>query len=88
MAPELTADLDTPAPVRIITGRGSFETMTTVPKGAPENPLSQEELLAKFNDCADHAAIPVSRERRERIITLCEDLEHTASISELADCLY
>nr|WP_298099256.1 MmgE/PrpD family protein [uncultured Shinella sp.] len=51
--------------------------------GSPENPVSEEALIAKFRDCAAYSKKPLSGETVDRIIELCLHLEELDDIGEL-----
>ena len=71
-----------PASAEIATKDGRrFYTRIEYPKGDPENPLSREELIQKF----DELCSPVfSEDRRRKIISKVSSLETEESISNLA----
>ena len=54
------------------------------PKGRGDQPLSQEEHLAKFLDCAQRVLSP---ERIDRVLGLIERLDHLEDASELCSAL-
>jgi len=69
-----------PASVRIVTENGQrFSTRIDYPKGDPENPLTQEELLSKFNDLTS-AIYPL--EKRQKIISQVLALEQAKNMKE------
>lgn len=74
-----------PASVEIITkDERKLSTKINYPKGDPENPLSWEELIQKFN----HLSAPVfSEDRRAEIISRVRSLETEPSISSLSSLL-
>ncbi|MFC1864667.1 MmgE/PrpD family protein [Chloroflexota bacterium] len=55
-----------------------------IAKGAPENPLTTEELMAKYRDCA---CLVFPLEATERSLELVSHLEEIKDIAELADLL-
>ncbi|OPX05375.1 MmgE/PrpD family protein [Mycobacterium sp. AT1] len=55
--------------------------------GATNRPLSWTDLIAKFDDCADYAVQPVSRDTRQIIVNAIEKLEQLHDVSEIVDCL-
>jgi 2-methylcitrate dehydratase PrpD len=62
------------AKVKIVTRDGRvYEHKVDVPKGYPENPLTRQELLEKFEALASKA---VSRERTKKIAEVVGRLEH------------
>lgn len=54
-------------------------------KGATDNPLSQHELLEKFNECADWGGVSPQQARRATDMLL--DLEHMQTAHELMSCI-
>ena len=67
-----------PASVQMVTEDGRrFSTRIDYPKGDPENPLTWEELLSKFNDLAS-AIYP--DERRQRTVSRVRALEQEKSM--------
>ena len=74
-----------PASVEIVTKDGrKFSTRIDYPKGDPENPLSWEELLRKF----DELSSPVfSEERRKEIVSRVRSLETETRIPGLTNLL-
>lgn len=52
--------------------------------GAPDDPLSAEEIAGKFHECAE-AVLP--EKERHRLIELCGRLELLGSVREIADTL-
>jgi 2-methylcitrate dehydratase PrpD len=52
--------------------------------GNPADPLTRDEILGKFHECAATAA---SEAQRDRVIDLCGRLETLTSVRELADAI-
>lgn len=50
-------------------------------KGDPNRPLSEEDVAAKFRDCAETV---LTSDRAERVLEMMRDLENLADIRELA----
>jgi len=72
------------AEVKIITKEGHiYEHRIDVPKGYPENPLTKQELLGKFEALA---SIAISKERIKEIVNIVNDLENR-NIKELVTLL-
>lgn len=76
--------------------RGSVEIVTTdatlsrsvdLPYGHPQNPVSQEALVAKFMDCAKHAVRRTPKERLTEIVELIWNLEEVEDIREITEAL-
>ena len=55
-----------------------------VPLGQPDNPLSDEQLAAKFRDCASHSLLPLSPQQVESTIQMVASLELLPDVSALA----
>ncbi len=55
-----------------------------VPLGQPDNPLSDEQLAAKFRDCASHSLMPLSPQAVENTIQMVASLELLPDVSTLA----
>jgi 2-methylcitrate dehydratase PrpD len=53
------------------------------PSGSPDNPLSTEQLKAKFRDCAAHASRPIATESFEKMISLILDSDSLADSRDL-----
>lgn len=54
-----------------------------VPKGAPENPLTTEELVAKYRDCASLALPPEAIEHSLELVTHLEEVKDIAGLADL-----
>jgi 2-methylcitrate dehydratase PrpD len=53
------------------------------PPGGPQSPLSQEDLIEKFRDCANYSLKPLRSSDVDAIIAYIHDLEHQTNLSEL-----
>ena len=60
---------------KVLSGRAEFA------KGSPANPMSFDEVGAKFRDCADAAKWP--RNKSEAIVALVQRLEEVKDIRDL-----
>jgi 2-methylcitrate dehydratase PrpD len=58
-----------------------------IPYGDPRKPLTDEQLLAKFYDCARYAAEPIARDRQEQLADLLLHLEQMEDIRDISRCL-
>jgi 2-methylcitrate dehydratase PrpD len=67
---------------RIRTARGSFEQLVVVPKGEPDNFLSEAELRAKFDGLV---APYLSAERRERLASTLLALHEVRDVAAVLD---
>jgi len=74
-----------PARATIKTNKGQeFSVKIEYPKGDPENPLTWEELIAKFSELVQ----PVySKQRIDKIVETVRALEQTDSLKILSECL-
>jgi 2-methylcitrate dehydratase PrpD len=80
-APGINMDPDDPDPVEItLAGGATLATAVAAPRGAPSDPLSPDEVLAKFHRCA---AVSVAADRAEAIAETCARLERLADAREL-----
>ena len=59
-----------------------FETFVEYPRGSPQNPLSEEELVGKFRKLATRA---VGAERTEDLIKCLDELENLGNINKLVE---
>jgi 2-methylcitrate dehydratase PrpD len=72
-----------PVTITLKDGRKVTKTVDKV-RGSPGNPMTRDELLAKYHGCA---ARVLSAERLERSIMALENLEKLATAAELMDTL-
>jgi 2-methylcitrate dehydratase PrpD len=68
--------------IRLKNGRVLHEEVVN-PPGGPQSPLSQEDLIEKFRDCADYSLKPLRSSDVDAIIAYIRDLEHQTNLSEL-----
>jgi len=54
-----------------------------IAKGAPDNPLTREELTAKYRDCARLVLTPEATEHSLKLVSHLEELEDTAELTDL-----
>jgi 2-methylcitrate dehydratase PrpD len=69
--------------VNIVTNRGTFTQEVNDPTGSPNNPMSFEQCVTKFLDCASYSIKPFSEETLNRIINTVKNLEEVQDITEL-----
>lgn len=70
--------------VSIATRSGKdFTKRIDVFKGHPENPLDQEEFLAKFRNCARFSALPFDGAQAERALARLQELEKVPNMNEI-----
>ncbi|MFC2019145.1 MmgE/PrpD family protein [Chloroflexota bacterium] len=77
-----------PAVVEIRTKqRGSYKKRVDYGRGNPQNPMSWEEIAAKFRDCARFVARPLSHKNIEQVIELVRGLEEVEDVALIATLL-
>ncbi len=67
--------------VKLVGGEELSETVNRS-HGTPADPLSREEVLGKFHECAEDI---LSEPQRERVIELCERIASLDTVGEIAD---
>ncbi len=78
----------TPAVVEIKTKDGRLlSKKSDFPYGHPRNPLSTEDLIAKFRDCACYSVKPLSKDKVDRVIELVTKLEEVEDVSQVIQLL-
>ena len=55
------------------------------PYGHPRNPITSDDLIAKFKDCTSYSAKPLSEENLTRVIDMLLNLEKVKDVRELID---
>lgn len=73
--------------VEIKTGNATFSKKVTVPYGHPENPMSQEALVAKFMDCAGYSSKILSGEKLDNLVDLLVNLDQQDNIACITEHL-
>ena len=68
-------------------GGKSYHAKVDILRGSIQNPLSTEELIAKFKDCAGYARKPLSASAVDRLIDRILNLEKVKNISEITNIL-
>jgi 2-methylcitrate dehydratase PrpD len=53
--------------------------------GATSRPLAWSDLVGKFEDCASYAALPLSRETQQKVVSAVEDLEKLPDVSVVVE---
>ena len=62
----------------------SYEFSKVIPKGDPKEPMTEQELRAKFMELA---SISIRDESAERLVNLIDDLENVSDIHKLTNIL-
>ena len=68
--------------VRLSDGRAATRE-TTGPSGSPDRPLSDDQLEAKFRDCAGHAAYAIPQEVVDQALNIIRTLEDATDATEV-----
>lgn len=58
-----------------------------VPLGHPARPLSHEQLVDKFMDCASHAPLPLSQKALASVVELIDGLEDLDDVAAIPEAL-
>jgi 2-methylcitrate dehydratase PrpD len=64
-----------------------FTKRVDVFKGHPENPLSREEFLQKFRECARFSAVPLDSRRVEKILANLQEIEDIPNLNQIGRLL-
>jgi 2-methylcitrate dehydratase PrpD len=51
--------------------------------GHPQNPMSWEDLIRKFRDCASYSAKPIPEENIDRVVEMITHLENVQDVREI-----
>ena len=74
--------------VEVVTTSGAtFVKRQDAPPGQPDNPLSDEQLVEKFRDCAQYSARPITDEALDRVIDFVDHLEDAPDVAVLTALL-
>ena len=77
-----------PSRVTVRTGGGRiYSAEASIPKGHPQNSMTEEEFREKFRDCAAHAINPLPEERVERVIKALSGLENIENVADILQLL-
>ncbi len=86
--PHLFDDAIGPGIVEVKTHDGdSFVKREDIPYGNPKNPMSDEELTAKFKDCARYSKKVLGEDRVDGLMNMILDLERVKNMKEIAEIL-
>jgi 2-methylcitrate dehydratase PrpD len=85
---QLTKGILTPGRVEVKTKSGRTLSRTqNIPNGHPENPMTDEEVLTKFGDCAHYSAKAISDERIAGLARRILELEKVTDVKEITEIL-
>ena len=76
-----------PGLVTIKTKKGEFSRKGGAPLGEPENPISQDALIAKFMDCASWAVKPLPKNQLDKVVDAVMNLEKLGDASQIPQLL-
>ena len=60
-----------------------YQQPTGIPYGFPQNPMSMEDIIDKFRDCASFAAKPLPKGNIEKVIDMVTKLEQVKDVGEV-----
>ena len=82
-AREFSAPLD-PGIVEVTVKDGRvFHEEVETPYGSPKNPISRQDLIEKFRDCANYSVKPLGRSDIDATIAYIDNLEQETDLSKL-----
>lgn len=82
--PQFNLKGPSPAIVEIKTKDGrSYSKRVDCGYGHPKNPMTKDDLLAKFRDCATYSAKPLSEDKVNKAIELVNNLEEVNNVNEV-----
>jgi 2-methylcitrate dehydratase PrpD len=64
-----------------------FNHVTPYVKGHTRNPMTWDDLAEKLHRCAPFAARKLAREKLERLVILCREMERVTDMGEILQCL-
>ena len=86
--PQLPKGLNSPGIVEVETKGGrTLSRREDIPYGHPANPTSDEELIAKFRDCARYNKKTMSEEKVADLVKLILEIEKVEDIKEITQIL-
>ncbi|MEJ2739323.1 MAG: MmgE/PrpD family protein [Dehalococcoidia bacterium] len=84
ITPELTSRGVEPAIVEIKTKDGNrYTRREDYRKGSPQNPMTTEDIINKFRDCAKYGKKRIPEQNIEKVIELVNNLEEVDNIGEI-----
>ncbi|HEX2965630.1 MAG TPA: MmgE/PrpD family protein [Syntrophorhabdaceae bacterium] len=73
-----------PAVVEIMTDDGSvFSKRVDLVYGHPQNPMSWEDIINKFKDCASYGAKPIQKKDLDKVVDLIQNLEKVSNMLDV-----
>jgi 2-methylcitrate dehydratase PrpD len=84
-----TIDTEFKAELQIkLKGGETYRKLCGPPKGHPDNPIAQEDLMVKFEDCAKFSPKPLTDEIMRKVQDKILNLDKVADIKELIELLH
>lgn len=65
----------------------SFVRSLEAPLGSPARPMRWDQLVEKFRDCTRYAAVALSQQQVDEVISLIDGLEHVAEVRDITAAL-
>jgi 2-methylcitrate dehydratase PrpD len=85
--PEMDPTLDAIGPhsvrVKIVLNEGTYTKEINDPTGSPQNPMTFEQCVNKFRDCALYSIKPLPEETLSRIVESVIELEKVEDVTEI-----
>jgi 2-methylcitrate dehydratase len=73
--------------IRVPSDGKVYSKRVDIAKGHPKNPMTKEEFLGKFRDCAGHTVKELPRENIERVIEMVMNLEEIDDTNRIVKLL-
>jgi 2-methylcitrate dehydratase PrpD len=72
-----------PGRVEITTKEGTYKKRVDDPYGGPKNPMTFDDLVNKFYDCATHSGKHIQRKKLDKAVGLIKELETVDNVAEI-----
>lgn len=69
--------------VKLVDGRVLHSEQEGFRYGHPQRPISKEELIGKFKDCASYSVHPLTKDSVESVLQLVDNLEEIEDVSQI-----
>ena len=83
LAPDLIRNGPEPGRVRIMTSNGTYTKQVDYAYGDPKNPVTFDDVMSKFNDCASNSIRPIPKDNIHHLADLIQKLEEVADVAEI-----
>jgi 2-methylcitrate dehydratase PrpD len=84
--PDISGDMSAEVEIKRNDGR-QYTKKVQFAYGHPRNPMSKDDLITKFRDCARYSARPLAENRIDKVIDLVNNLENLADVSQVIELL-